>query len=197
MSGVVRSASVLLVALAMIACSGGGESAGASPASGGGGDTPAATGGGAAEPGGGCGDPSQAGPSADDPTFELRATARGPYAPGEQGRFEVSLTPRGVYHVNTQYPMAIRLQGPVEVSFPSAELGVDDAAEIVEPRARFDVPFTARSAGEHRVLAEVDFAVCTPESCMPDCRTLAVVLPVPGAPAVEAPVGDEAAGATN
>lgn len=173
MRGVVRAASALTCALAMVAC--GGEERAATP-------PPAAEGTPAGGPvaGGGCGDPAQARDVAEDPTFELRATTSGPYAPGEEGRFDIALTPRGNYHVNTQYPMAIRLQGPGEVSFPQAELDVDDAAEIVEPRARFQVPFTPRAAGEHRVVAEVDFAVCTPESCMPDCRTLAVVLPVAG-----------------
>lgn len=182
----------LLCALALVAC--GSEERESAPS----GEHVAATGEGATgegagEPagggpaaGGGCGDPAQAAAVAEDPSFELRATASGPYAPGQEGRFDIALTPRGEYHVNTQYPMTIRVQGTDEVTFPAAELGPDRAAEIVEPRARFQVPFTARSAGEHRVVAEVDFAVCTPESCMPDCRTLAVVLPVTGeAPAPE------------
>ncbi|AKF06616.1 hypothetical protein DB32_003765 [Sandaracinus amylolyticus] len=182
MRGVVRAVGALFCALAMVAC--GGEERAAEPA-----PAPEGAGSGAPTtaqapaPGGGCGDPAAAREVAEDPSFELRATASGPYAPGEEGRFDIALTPRGNYHVNTQYPMAIRLQGPGDVAFQRAELGPDDAAEMVEPRARFQVPFTARAAGEHRVVAEVDFAVCTPESCMPDCRTLALVLPVGGAAA--------------
>lgn len=118
---------------------------------------------------------------AEDPSFELRASATGSYAQGQEGRFEVALTPRGNYHVNDQYPMTITLAGPGEVTFPSAEITREQAAEYGEPRARFQVPFTATAAGQHRVTAQVDFAVCTPESCMPDCRTLALVLPVQAA----------------
>jgi hypothetical protein len=128
--------------------------------------------------GDGCGDPAEAREVAEDPSFELRATASGPYAPGEEGRFDIALTPRGIYHVNAQYPLSIQLQAPGEITLPDAELGTEDAAEFGEPRARFQVPFTATAAGQHRVTARVDFAVCTPESCMPDCRTLALVLPV-------------------
>lgn len=118
------------------------------------------------------------GPVAEDPTFELRAEASGPYAAGEEGSFEIRLTPRGRYHVNEEYPMTITLDGPDGVSLPPEDLGVDDAAEYAEARARFSVPFTAAAAGEHRVTADVDFAVCTPEACMPERRTLALVLPV-------------------
>lgn len=138
----------------------------------------------------GCGSAADAREVSEDPSFELRASASGPYAPGQEGRFEIALTPRGNYHVNTQYPMTIRLQAPEGVVLPSAEIGADQAAEMAEPRARFQVPFTPSAAGQHRVTAEVDFAVCTPESCMPDCRMLAIVLPVDGAPVV--PAGTEA-----
>jgi hypothetical protein len=119
-----------------------------------------------------------AGPVAEDPTFELRAEAQGPYAAGEPGTFEIRLTPRGAYHVNQEFPMNVALSGPGGVELPEADLGNDDAEELSEERARFSVPFTAALAGEHRVTAEVDFAVCTPEACMPDRRTLALVLPV-------------------
>jgi hypothetical protein len=134
-----------------------------------------------------CGDPAQAREIAEDPSFELRATAAGPYAPSEEGRFEIVLTPRGNYHVNTQYPLSIHVDAPSGLTLPDAELEVGDAAEFGEPRARFQVPFTATSAGQHRVTASVDFAVCTPEACMPDCRTLALVLPVEAAAGTPSP----------
>lgn len=120
----------------------------------------------------------EAGPVAEDPTFELRATASGPYAAGEEGTFQIQLTPRGRYHVNQDFPMNIALDGPDGVALPAEDLGNAQAAEFTEETARFEVPFTPSAAGEHRVTAEVDFAVCTPEACMPDRRTLALVLPV-------------------
>ena len=120
----------------------------------------------------------EAGPVVDDPTFELRASAGGPYQNGQEGTFEVRLTPRGEYHVNQDYPMTVEVTAPDGVQAPAAPLGNADAEEFTEEVARFDVPFTASGAGEHRVTAVVDFAVCTPEACMPDRRTLALVLPV-------------------
>lgn len=122
----------------------------------------------------------EAGPVAEDATFELRATASGPYTAGQRGTFEIRLVPRGEYHVNVDpnFPFAIELSGPDAVSFPETSLDREDAAEFTEQRARFDVPFTPASAGEHRVTATVDFAVCTPSTCIPEQRTLALVLPV-------------------
>jgi hypothetical protein len=122
----------------------------------------------------------EAGPLAEDETYELRATASGPYHSGQAGTFEISLLPRGEYHVNVDplFPFAIALDGPDAVAFGEPSLDRADAAEFTEQRARFSVPFTPNAAGQHRVTAVVDFAVCTPETCLPEQRTLALVLPV-------------------
>lgn len=114
----------------------------------------------------------------EDPTFELAASPVGPYAPGKLGSFAVTLKPRGEYHVNMDYPMTISVQSSDGVDFPKQKLGKPEAAQFGEQLARFDVPFTPKTAGAHKVEANVKFAVCTPENCVPDERTLAVVLPV-------------------
>lgn len=114
----------------------------------------------------------------DDPTFELAAAPAGPYAAGKLGSFAVTLKPRGGYHVNQDFPMTISVQSNAGVEFPKEKLGKPEAAQFGEQLARFDVPFTPKAAGAHKVEAHVRFAVCTPENCIPDERTLAVVLPV-------------------
>lgn len=123
---------------------------------------------------------SEAGPVAEDPTFELRASASGSYTAGEAGTFEIRLVPRGDYHVNIDpgFPFSIALAGPEGIQFAKTNLDRHDAAEFTEQRARFAVGFTPQGAGQHRVSATVDFAVCTPSTCLPDTRTLALVLPV-------------------
>lgn len=114
----------------------------------------------------------------DDPTFELAAVAAGPYAAGKLSSFAVSLKPRGEYHVNQDYPMSISITPSAGVEFPKTQIGKPEAAEFGDNIARFDVPFTGKAAGKHTITANVKFAVCTPENCVPDERTLAVVLPV-------------------
>jgi hypothetical protein len=116
----------------------------------------------------------------DDPTFELKAVPAGPYKSGAVSSFQVSLTPKGEYHVNQDYPMKISVSTKAgdALSLPKLELTKADAAEFAESVARFDVPFTATAAGAHTVECNVQFAVCTPETCIPDERTLALALPV-------------------
>ncbi|GAB4212941.1 MAG: hypothetical protein OHK0013_36270 [Sandaracinaceae bacterium] len=161
---------VLGAALVLGAC---GSSEQSPASSGGSGSTPPAT----AEP------PSPPSPAEartvwDEPSFELRADAVGPYQAGQQGTFVLRLQARGNYHVNQDYPISIQVTAPDGVTLPRATLGRPEAAEFTETLARFDVPFVAPS-GHHELRALVDFAVCTPESCMPDSRTLAIALDVP------------------
>ena len=122
--------------------------------------------------------PAGGGAVVNDEAFELRASAPGPYAAGTLANFGITLTPRGIYHVNEEFPITVEITAPAGVAFPKTTLERADAAEFGEQRARFDVPFTPSAAGQHTVQAKVSFAVCTPENCIPDERTLAVVLPV-------------------
>ncbi len=119
-----------------------------------------------------------AGPLVDEATFELRATAAESYASGELAQFAIQITPKGEFHMNDEYPTMITVRDAASVEFPKSELERADAAEWAAERARFDVPFTASEAGEHTVVCDVSFAVCTDENCIPEERTLAVNLPV-------------------
>jgi hypothetical protein len=114
----------------------------------------------------------------DDPSFELAVTPVGTYAAGKPGSVAVTLKPRGVYHVNQDYPMSVALKAPAGITLAKAELQKAEAAEFTEKVARFDIPVTPTAAGSHKLEAHVKFAVCTPENCVPDERTLALALTV-------------------
>jgi hypothetical protein len=116
--------------------------------------------------------------SVEESNFSLKLVSAGPYKAGELSRFVVNLEPRGVFHVNQEYPIEISLKSTDETSFPKATLERADAAQFDEKKARFDVPFTAKSAGDHKILANVKFAVCTDENCVPDERDLALAVAV-------------------
>ncbi|MCS6798762.1 MAG: hypothetical protein NZ898_09545 [Myxococcota bacterium] len=126
--------------------------------------------------------PAPAGASAEavvrEAAFELRARAGGPYTRGTAGSFGITLTPGDGWHVNEEYPIRVELTAPPAVALARSRLERTDAADFGPERARFDVGFTPNDAGDHRVEAKVSFAVCTPENCLPDERTVAVVLPV-------------------
>jgi hypothetical protein len=114
----------------------------------------------------------------DDPSFELALVPSPPYTVGKLASFAVSLKPRGVYHINQDYPIDIALTPSDGVTLPKSQFKKADAATFDEKTARFDVPVTPSKAGQQRIEAHVKFAVCTAENCVPDERTLALVLPV-------------------
>lgn len=116
--------------------------------------------------------------SVEEANFSLKLVSAGPYKAGELARFVVNLEPRGVFHVNQEYPIEISLKGDADTSFPKSTLARPDAAAFDEKKARFDVPFTAKSAGDHKIMANVKFAVCTDENCVPDERDLALAVAV-------------------
>jgi hypothetical protein len=114
----------------------------------------------------------------EDPTFELTAVPGGPYVVGQLGSFAVSLKPRGEYHINQDYPITISVRPQAGLNLPRSEFKRADAAVFGEQLARFDVPLTPQQKGAHRLETNVRFAVCTPETCIPDERTLALALTV-------------------
>jgi hypothetical protein len=122
--------------------------------------------------------PAAAPSSIEEASFALRIAEAGPYKAGELGRVVLQLEPRGKFHINQEYPVEIAVSGTADTSFPKATLMKPDAAEFGEKKARFEVPFTAKSAGDHKLLANVKFAVCTDENCVPDERNLALALAV-------------------
>lgn len=119
-----------------------------------------------------------AGPVVTDTGFELRAAATGPFQVGQASSVSITLTPRSNYHVNQEYPIHVTLHAPAAVALQKTDLTRADALDFGEQVARFSVPFTPSAAGQHAVDADVDFAVCTPENCMPDRRTVRLALAV-------------------
>jgi Disulphide bond corrector protein DsbC len=116
-------------------------------------------------------------PSIEDNTFKLALVSEPEYSAGAPARLSLLLEAKGGYHVNQDYPIRVDLKAPAGVKLQKPSLGKPDAAEFGEHKARFEVPFSAEK-GSHQLSADVDFAVCTPETCVPDQRTLAVSLSV-------------------
>ncbi|MFT3922525.1 MAG: hypothetical protein QM778_08325 [Myxococcales bacterium] len=116
-------------------------------------------------------------PSIDDTSFHLALESQPTYTAGQAGSVQLVLEARGGYHVNEDYPLRVDLKAPSAVKLTKGSLGKADAAQIGQERARFDLGFSAEP-GTHELLATVDFAVCTKETCVPDQRTVAVALKV-------------------
>lgn len=121
--------------------------------------------------------PQPVGPTATGASFALVSSGAEAYRAGEVGQFAIELTGRGGWHVNTEYPTVVELEGE-GLTFPSARLEREQAAQFAEERVRFDVPFTPAAAGERSVTARVQFAMCNPSNCVPEERTLTLALAV-------------------
>ena len=121
--------------------------------------------------------PAASGPRAEDESFVLEARPQADgYAADALGAFAIVIEGQGGWHLNHDFPVSVELTGD-GVQFPKPVLGKEDAAEFVDERARFDVPFTP-TAGEREVRATVSFAMCNPTSCVPKTQTLALALDV-------------------
>ncbi|MDB4975661.1 MAG: hypothetical protein JWN48_4002 [Myxococcaceae bacterium] len=116
-------------------------------------------------------------PTIEDNTFKLSLVPATGYNGSKEGKVELTLEARGGYHVNQDYPIRVDLKAPADVKLDKTTLGKPDAAEFSEHSARFELPFAATS-GAHDLVATVDFAVCTKETCLPDQRTVALALQV-------------------
>jgi hypothetical protein len=168
-----NGAGIAAIGLIACACACGGGNANANPA-----PAPAAIAAEAPKPAPIAVPPGAAPASIDEASFSLRLAEAGPYKAGELGRIVVQLEPRGSFHINQEYPIEIGLTGDADTTFPKANLARTDAAEFGEQKARFEVPFNAKAAGDRKINANIKFAVCTPENCVPDERNLSLALAV-------------------
>lgn len=119
-----------------------------------------------------------AGPSVVTSSYELRAQPVGTYKAGELGTFDVTIASKGDWHVNQDFPTEVTIEHADGLKVPKSKLTKSDAAEFGMKKARFEVPFTPEQAGRHQVDADVSFAVCSAETCMPQQKKLALNLPV-------------------
>lgn len=116
------------------------------------------------------------GPEVVTDTYELRAHSEVTYAVSQLSQMAVEITGRDPWHVNEDFPTRVEVQAPDGVALPEASFGKADAAEFGEERVRFDIPFTPEAEGEHRLTADVAFAICSEDTCIPQRKTLAVTL---------------------
>jgi hypothetical protein len=114
--------------------------------------------------------------SVDDPTFALALSAPGNVSVGAPTHADLSIEGRGLYHVNHEYPLRIVLRPTPDLALGRTELAASHAAELTPARARFELPFTCRAPGSHRIEADVEFALCTEDECIPQSRTIALTL---------------------
>jgi hypothetical protein len=99
-------------------------------------------------------------------TFLAEITTTGPYKSGEAGGVRVSLTTKGAFHINGQYPYRFKTAVPAEgVSYPKPVLERTDG-QFEEKKAVFNVPFVASHAGKFDIGGVFHMSVCSAGSCV-------------------------------
>lgn len=86
---------------------------------------------------------------------------------------KVVLTPTSGYHVNKDFPIALKVKAPAGVEVVKADQVKADAAAFGENGATFEVKFTSKEAGSKAFEATFKFAVCTETTCDPKKEKLA------------------------
>ncbi len=111
----------------------------------------------------------KADPAQDDgPRFDVRVEAPSKAAPGKESLAKVHVEPRSPWHMNTEFPVALRVEAPNGVELVEAKQRKDDAERFDDDGLVFALPFTPTTKGPMRLTGEVDFAVCGDAACAPE-----------------------------
>ena len=117
-------------------------------------------------------------PKLETDTFLVEITAGGPYKSGAAGSVKVTLTTKGVFHINSQYPYRFKAASPPEgVSYPKPVLERGDA-QFEEKKAVFTLPFVASHAGKFTVGGVFSMSVCSAGSCIMQKASLEIPVTV-------------------
>src|SRR5436190_22312300 len=91
--------------------------------------------------------------------YDLKVNAPAAKAKAK-GVAKITLTPKGKYHLNTDYPAKLSVTGSDGLTVEKAKLTKADAAKFDEHSAEFDVAYTAASPGKKTITGELKFAYC-------------------------------------
>jgi hypothetical protein len=110
--------------------------------------------------------------------YLVEITAPGPFKVGAEGAANVTLTTKGAYHINAQYPYRFKAAAPPNgLSYPKPVLQRADGA-FEEKRAVFKLPFVASQPGKFNVGGAFHLSVCSAENCLVDKPSLDVSVSV-------------------
>ncbi len=98
--------------------------------------------------------------------YLVEIAAVGPFKVGAEGTAKVTLTAKGVYHINPQYPYRFKAATPPKgVSYPKPVLQRADG-QFEEKRAVFKLAFVATEVGNFNVGGTLHMSVCSEGSCL-------------------------------
>lgn len=107
-------------------------------------------------------------PDPDAPRFEVHVEAPAKAAAGKEALAKVHVEPRKPWHMNTEFPVALRITAPSGVTVDVLKQRKDDAERFDDDGLVFALPFTPTTDGPKKFAGEIDFAVCGGAACAPE-----------------------------
>jgi hypothetical protein len=124
--------------------------------------------------------PTQGGKSKiEDAIYSLEMRSTGAYKAGQEGAVEVTLVPKGDYHINDKYPIKFKVADPAPegVSFPRPLLKREDGV-FEDKKGVLKVPFVAAKTGTAKVAGVLSFSMCSTGNCVMQKQELEAVVDV-------------------
>ncbi|MES1172101.1 MAG: hypothetical protein ABUL77_02600 [Bacteroidota bacterium] len=119
---------------------------------------------------------------AEAPTHAISKTA--PQATvGVAAKASVTVQGLNGWHVNGDAPITLTAKAEPGVELPKPKLARADLAQSTKETARFDIPFSASTAGKKTITAEARFVMCQEQACKPVKETVALEIDVASAAA--------------
>jgi hypothetical protein len=86
---------------------------------------------------------------------------------GAEGKVQIKVIPKGVWHINLDYPTSLKIEGPEGVKLAKADQNKEDAVALTDVSCEYAVGYTPEQAGEKVFKGKFKFAVCQDEACSP------------------------------
>lgn len=102
------------------------------------------------------------------PRFEVHVEAPSKAPAGKEALAKVHVEPHKPWHMNTEFPVALRMKAPNGVTVEVLKQRKDDAERFDDDGLVFALPFTPTTDGRKTFAGEVDFAVCGDAACAPE-----------------------------
>jgi hypothetical protein len=121
------------------------------------------------------------GPKVDAEAYTVEMKATGTYKAGQEGLVELTIVPKGEYHINGQYPFKLKMKDPAPegLTFPKPILKKEDGT-FDDKKGAFKVPFVSAKAGKAMVSGTLSLSVCSSAHCLMQKEELELEVGVDG-----------------
>ena len=97
---------------------------------------------------------------------------------GEAGRAHFAVVPKAGAHVSPEAPVTIKLSGGPAIEIPKVKLGRADTKATAAQGIEVELPFTAKSAGQEELKADVVFFICVKDLCARQQKSLSFAVTI-------------------